>query len=176
MKFYPRAWFEDKFSFFVLQCFTARAFRSPKNCDCLPFLLSSSLFSVPFFCEISVVIYPSPPFILAVHLLIMQVAIIAPPPYPRSCPPVLVLLFGTTGRAALEIVLLFPFMTPVRRGRDGPRRCLPAALGFPYSSLDVFLSSAWALGLIINGPEFPDPLAPQYVCIIYFFGNLRIIF
>ena len=82
--------------------------------------------------------------------------IIAPPPYPRSCPPMLVLLFGTTGRAALEIVLLFPFMTPVRRGRDGPRRCLPAALGLPYSSLDVFLSSAWALGLIINGPESPD--------------------
>ena len=68
--------------------------------------------------------------------------IIAPPPYPRSCPPVLVLLFGTTRRAALEIVLLFPFMTPVHRGRDGLRRCLPTALGLPYSSLDVLLSSA----------------------------------
>ena len=87
--------------------------------------------------------------------------IIAPPPYPRSYPPVLVLLFGTIGRAALESVLLFPFITPVRRGRDGPRRCLPAALGRPYSSSDVFLSMAWALGLIINGPESPDPLAPQ---------------
>ena len=87
--------------------------------------------------------------------------IIAPPSYPRNCPPMLVLLFGTIGRAALESVLLFPFMTPIRWGRDGPRRCLPAALGRLYSSLDVFLSSAWALGLIINGPESPDPLAPQ---------------
>ena len=87
--------------------------------------------------------------------------IIAPPSYPRNCPPLLVLLFGTIGRAALESVLLFPFMTPIRWGRDGPRRCLPAALGHPYSSLDIFLSSAWALGLIINGPESPDPLAPQ---------------
>ena len=36
--------------------------------------------------------------------------IIAPPPYPHSCPPVLVLLFGTTGRAALEGVLFFPLL------------------------------------------------------------------
>ena len=41
---------------------------------------------------------------------------IAPPPCPHSCPLMLVLLFGTTGRAAFEVVLLFPFVTPVGRG------------------------------------------------------------
>ena len=87
--------------------------------------------------------------------------IIAPPSCPHSCPLVLVLLFGTTGRAAFKGVLLFPSMTSVRWRRDGHRRCLSAALGFPYSSSDVFPSSAWALGLILNGPESPDSLAPQ---------------
>ena len=56
-------------------------------------------------------------------------SIISPPPCPHSCPPMLVLSFGTTRRAALDGVLLFPSMTSVRRGQDGPRRCLPAALG-----------------------------------------------
>ena len=88
--------------------------------------------------------------------------IIAPPPYPRSYPPALVLLFGMTGRAALESVLLFPFMTPIRQGRDGPQRCLPAALGLPYSSSNIFPSSAWALGLILNGPKSPNPLALHF--------------
>ena len=130
-------------------------------------------------CETSIVIYPSTPFILTVHLLIIQVAtwvlvpsnaflnllwvtadkvtlfrghsfinvarqpavgikaevidssIIAPPPCPHSCPPMLVLSFGTTRRAALDGVLLFPSMTSVRRGQNGPRRCLPVALGLP---------------------------------------------
>ena len=54
--------------------------------------------------------------------------IIAPPPCPHSCPPMLVLSFRTTGRAALDGVLLFPSMKPVRRGQDCPWRCLPAAL------------------------------------------------
>ena len=43
-------------------------------------------------------------------------SIIAPPPCPHSCPPMLVLSFGTTGRVALDGVLLFPSMTSVRRG------------------------------------------------------------
>ena len=46
---------------------------------------------------------------------------IAHPPCPHSCLPVLVLFFGTTGRVAFEGVLLFPSVTPVCRGRDGPR-------------------------------------------------------
>ena len=58
-------------------------------------------------------------------------SIIAPPLCPYSCPPMLVLLFGKTGKVALDGVLLFPFMAPVRRGQDGPRRCLPVALGLP---------------------------------------------
>ena len=58
-------------------------------------------------------------------------SIIAPPPCPHSCPPMLVLLFGTTGKVALDGVLLFPSMTSVRRGQDSLRRCLLAALGFP---------------------------------------------
>ena len=58
-------------------------------------------------------------------------SIIAPPPCLHSCPPMLVLSFRTTGRVALDGVLLFPSMTPVRRGQVGPRRCLLAVLGFP---------------------------------------------
>ena len=52
---------------------------------------------------------------------------IAPPPCPYSCPTVLVLLFGTTGRAVFKGVLLSPLVTLVGRGQDGPRRCLLAA-------------------------------------------------
>ena len=55
---------------------------------------------------------------------------IAPPPCPHSCPTVLVLLFGTTRRAAFEGVLLSPSVTLVGRGQDGPRRCLPTAWVF----------------------------------------------
>ena len=73
---------------------------------------------------------------------------IPPPPCPHSCPFVLVLLFKTTGKAAFEGVLLFPFVTPVCRGRDGPRRSLLAALGLLYSSLDVSFFSVCAFGLI----------------------------
>ena len=58
-------------------------------------------------------------------------SIIAPPPCPHSCPPMLVISFGTTGRIALDGVLLFPSMTSIPRGQDGPRRCPPAALGLP---------------------------------------------
>ena len=49
---------------------------------------------------------------------------IAPPPCPHSCPTVLVLLFGTIGRAVFEGVLLFPFVTLVGQGQDGLRRFL----------------------------------------------------
>ena len=92
-------------------------------------------------------------------------SIMVPPPCPHSCPPVLVPSFGTTGRVALDGVLLFPSMTPVHRGHDGPRRCLPATFGLPYSSSDVFPSSAWALGLILKWAEVPRSfgltIAPQ---------------
>ena len=74
--------------------------------------------------------------------------IIAPPPYPHSCLPMLVIFFGTIERAAFEGVLLFLSVTPVCRGREGPRRSLIAALGLHYSSSDVSSFSAWALGLI----------------------------
>ena len=36
-----------------------------------------------------------------------------------------------------------------------------------YSSSGTSSSSAWALGLILNGPESPDPLAPQKYKYIY---------
>ena len=55
---------------------------------------------------------------------------IALPPYPYSCPTMLVLLFGTTWRAVFEGVLLFPSVTLVSRRQDGPRRCLPVAWAF----------------------------------------------
>ena len=55
---------------------------------------------------------------------------IAPPPCPHNCPTVLVLLFVMTGRAVFEGMLLFPSVTLVGRGQDGPRRCLPAAWDF----------------------------------------------
>ena len=55
---------------------------------------------------------------------------ITPPPRPHSCPTVLVLLFGTTRRVVFEGVLLFPSVTLVGRGQDGPRRRLSAAWAF----------------------------------------------
>ena len=88
-------------------------------------------------------------------------SIIAPPPCPYSCPPVLVPSFGTTGRVALDGVLLFLSMTSIRRGHDGPRRYLPATLGLPYSSSDVFPSSAWALRPDINMGRGPQILWPH---------------
>ena len=49
-----------------------------------------------------------------------------------------------------------------------PRRGSFSAV--PFGSLDslhsssgISSSSAWALGLISNGPESPNPLAPQFV-------------
>ena len=87
-------------------------------------------------------------------------SIIAPPPCPHSCPPILVLLFRMTGRVALDGVLLFPSMTSVHWGQDGPQRCLPAALGLPYSFSDVFSSLAWALGLILKWAGVPRSFGP----------------
>ena len=55
---------------------------------------------------------------------------IAPPPRPHSCPTVLVLLFGTIGRAVFEGVLLSLSVTLVGRGKDDPRRCLLATWAF----------------------------------------------
>ena len=40
----------------------------------------------------------------------------------------------------------------------------PGSLDFLCSSLAISSSSAWALGLIWNGPESLYPLAPQYPC------------
>ena len=58
-------------------------------------------------------------------------SIIAPPPCPHSCPPMLVLSFGMTRRIDLDVVLLFPSMTSIRWGQDDPWRCPLAALGLP---------------------------------------------
>ena len=59
VKVYPRALSEDKFFFFsVLRCFTAKAFKSPKNCDRFPYF--SPPFSVSLFpWRTFSVIYPS---------------------------------------------------------------------------------------------------------------------
>ena len=61
VKVYPRASSEDEFffsSFDTTRLELSGVFRT----------------AIPHFCEISLVIYPFAPFILAVHLLIMQVA------------------------------------------------------------------------------------------------------
>ena len=59
VKVYPRALSEDKFFFFsVLRCFTARAFKSLKNCDRLP-SFSPSFSISPFPWRTFSVIYPS---------------------------------------------------------------------------------------------------------------------
>ena len=55
---------------------------------------------------------------------------IAPLPCSYGYPTVLVLLFGTTGRAVLKGVLLSPSVTLVGWGQDGLRRCLLAAWTF----------------------------------------------
>ena len=215
VKVYPWAWSEGKFFFFLVpRCFTARAFRSPKNCDRPPSFSPSFSLSLP------------PPFVRSLLLYILlhrsswpsiywsckslleclshlahfstccelqqtmwhcsgvipslmrsdwqlwafnaevtAFPIIAPPPYLYSYPPVLISSFGMIGRAALEGVQLFLSMTPIRQGRDGPRRCLPITLGLPYLSSDVFPSSAWALSLTLNRPKSPNPLAPHMIFI-----------
>ena len=100
-------------------------------------------------------------------------SIIAPLPCPHSCPPVLVPSFGMTGRVALDGVLLFPSMTPVRRGHDGPRQCLPATLGLPYSSSNVFPSSTWALSLILKQTGVPKSFGPTIYIYIYIYDSIQ---
>ena len=86
---------------------------------------------------------------------------IAPPPHPHSCPTIVVLLFGTTGRVVFEGVLLSPSVTLVGRGQDGPRRCLLVAW--------AFLTHPWMFLLFQRGPwawyemgwALPNPSAPQ---------------
>ena len=55
---------------------------------------------------------------------------IVPASRSHSCPTVLVILSRTTGRVIFEGVLLFPSVTLVGRGQDGPRRRLLAAWAF----------------------------------------------
>ena len=71
---------------------------------------------------------------------------IAPPPCPHSCPIVLVLFFGTTGRAIFGGVLLSPSVTLVGRGQNGPRRWLLAAWAFLTHPRTFLLSQCglWA--------------------------------
>ena len=57
--------------------------------------------------------------------------IIAPPPYPHSCPPVLVLLFGTTGRLSWKVCCFF--LPWPRFAEDG------TALGVASQQLWAFL-------------------------------------
>ena len=60
VKVYPWAWSEGKFFFFLVpRCFTARAFRSPKNCDRPPSCSPSFSLSLP------------PPFVRSLLLYIL---------------------------------------------------------------------------------------------------------
>ena len=118
---------------------------------------------------------------------------ITPPPYPHSCPSVLVLLFRTTGRAVFEGVLLSPSVTLVGRGQDGPRRCLPAVWAF-LVHLERFFFLGVGLGLDMKWAGLAKSFGPtlrymieinNHISIneivgvggggdIYMFGNLRI--
>ena len=71
---------------------------------------------------------------------------IAPPPRPHNCPTVLVLLCGMIRRVVFEGVLLFPSMTLVGQGQDGPRRRLLAAWAFLTHPRTFLLSrcGSWA--------------------------------
>ena len=88
---------------------------------------------------------------------------IAPPPCPHSCPTVLVLLFGTTGRAVFEGVLFSPSVTLVGRGQDGPRRCLLATWAFPTHPRTFLLSRCRPWAWYEMGWALPNPSAPQVV-------------
>ena len=68
VKVYPRAWFEDWFFFLVLQCL--EAFQGGKNSNPLSLI---SFFRPPIPGGL-LTLYTSSPRILALHLLIMQVA------------------------------------------------------------------------------------------------------
>ena len=86
---------------------------------------------------------------------------IAPPPRPHSCPTVLVLLFGTTGRAVFEGVLLFPSMTLVGRGHDGPRRCLLATWALLTHPRTFLFSRCGPWAWYEMGWVLPNRSAPQ---------------
>ena len=86
---------------------------------------------------------------------------IAPPPRPHSCPPVLVLLFGTTGRVVFEGVLLSPSMTLVGRGQDSPRRCPLAAWAFLTHPRTFLLSQRGPWAWYEMGWALPNPSAPH---------------
>ena len=111
----------------------------------------------------------------AFNVKVTDSSIIAPPLCPHSCPPMLVLSFGTTGKVALDGVLLFPFMAPIRRGQDGPRRCLPVALGLPQSSSDVSLLDL-DLGLDIKMGQGTQILQPPNIYIYIYIGNSLLTF
>ena len=86
---------------------------------------------------------------------------IAPPPRPHSCPTVLVLLFGTTGRVVFEGVLLSPSVTLVGWGQDGPRWRLSAAWAFLIHPQTFLLSRRGPWAWYEMGWALPNPLAPQ---------------
>ena len=95
---------------------------------------------------------------------------IAPLPCSYGYPTVLVLLFGTTGRTALESVLLFPFMTLVRRGppRMGQSSVMPPSRFGPYLFiLGRFSLLGLSLGLDIKWVEIPRSFDNPSLTVIY---------
>ena len=81
---------------------------------------------------------------------------IAPPPCPHSSFPVLVLFFGTTGRAAFEGVLLFSFSDPsfLRTGWSSAK---------PHSSLgpSLFILACFQIFRPHNNPSISYCPAPR---------------
>ena len=100
---------------------------------------------------------------------------IAPPPCPHSCPTVLVILFGMTGRAVFEGVLFSPSVTLVGRGQDGPRRCLLAAWAFLTYPRTFLFSWRGPWAWYEMGQALPNSSAPQFSCEFTFFFPTLII-
>ena len=73
-------------------------------------------------------------------------SIIVLPPCPHSCPPMLVLSFAMTGRAALDGVLLFPFHDTNLSRTGTALGDVSQQLWAFFSHPRTFSSSAWAFG------------------------------
>ena len=90
VKVYPRAWFEDRLFFsLVLLCLVAKVFRGGRDCNRLSSFFLSPLLGGQF------PLYIPFPLILAVHLLIIQVA--TGVPVPSTAPPQLAVSCGKQG-------------------------------------------------------------------------------
>ena len=106
---------------------------------------------------------------------------IAPPPRPHNWPTVLVLLFGTSGKAVFGGVPLSPFVTLAGQGQGHSRRCLPAVWTFLicprtffFLGMGLGLDMKWARVARPFGLTFTIRSINSFLCIISNYKNLNL--